>query len=117
MVADFCLALPPLPELPKMVVLDEAESLTNDATNVISDFMEKYPIERLVIILICNEPQKLHGSLLSKCVHLEFCKIPNPHALFKLEHICQLKDVKFEKSALELILQTSQVRQSCLNTV
>ncbi|CAG8515313.1 10061_t:CDS:2 [Ambispora leptoticha] len=76
----------------KIVVLDEADSMTSSAQQALRRIMEMYSnITRFA--LACNQPNKLIEPIQSRCVILRFNRLSNEQVLKRLLEICKLENV------------------------
>ena len=63
------------PNVPyKMILLDEADYMTNDAQYAIINIMDQYP--DVLFVFICNYIYKMHESIQSRCLTMYFSSIP-----------------------------------------
>ncbi|OAJ37874.1 hypothetical protein BDEG_21846 [Batrachochytrium dendrobatidis JEL423] len=78
----------------KIIVLDEADSLTTDAQSALRRIMENYSkITRFC--LICNYVSRIIDPLASRCAKLRFKPIPMPIVIERLELICSNEKLSF----------------------
>lgn len=72
--AHFC-SLRPLPDTFRLrfVVLDEADSLTQDAQEVLISAMDRFPQTRFMIL--CNFAERLDAQIVSRCVSIPFPRV------------------------------------------
>jgi replication factor C subunit 2/4 len=70
----------------KVIILDEADSMTSEAQTALKKAMEKTcKITRFVII--CNYVNKIIDAIRSRCASFRFNPIPNDKMIEKLKHI------------------------------
>ena len=60
----------------KVIILDEADSLTYDAQAALRNLIEKFN-HSTRFILLCNEPSKLMAAIASRCIRYKFMPIPH----------------------------------------
>eukprot|EP00477_Mikrocytos_mackini_P000687 GAHX01000737.1.p1 GENE.GAHX01000737.1~~GAHX01000737.1.p1 ORF type:complete len:329 (-),score=61.13 GAHX01000737.1:9-995(-) len=70
----------------KIVILDEADSMTKTAQFALRRLIEVYS-KKVRFILICNDVFKIIGALKSRCVGLKFKPIPKTEVLKLLKNI------------------------------
>ncbi|KAL5033842.1 Subunit of heteropentameric Replication factor C (RF-C) [Batrachochytrium dendrobatidis] len=86
----------------KIIVLDEADSLTTDAQSALRRIMENYSkITRFC--LICNYVSRIIDPLASRCAKLRFKPIPMPIVIERLELICSNEKLSFAPGALDFL--------------
>lgn len=87
----------------RIVFLDEADGLTNDAQDSLRNAMEKY-VDNCRFILSCNFINKIIEPLRSRCVQVEFGNIIKIDDIVKrLEYICKEEKIPYEAEALRRI--------------
>jgi len=72
----------------KLVILDEADAMTQDAQNALRRIMEKYT-ENTRFCLICNYLSKIIPAIQSRCTRFRFGPLPNNLIMPRLEHLIQ----------------------------
>ncbi|KAJ2488387.1 Subunit of heteropentameric Replication factor C (RF-C) [Coemansia sp. RSA 2050] len=83
----------------KMVILDEADSMTSDAQAALRRIIEKYSrITRFC--LICNYVSRIIEPLASRCTKFRFKSLPRDQAVARVEHITQLEAVRCREGAV-----------------
>lgn len=83
----------------KIIVLDEADSLTSDAQAALRRVIEKYTkVTRFC--LICNYVSKIVDPLISRCMKFRFKPIAMPAQLERLRYICRMEEVECTDQAL-----------------
>lgn len=79
----------------KFIVLDEADSIINEAQATLRRVMEQY--SRVAsFILLCNYPSKLLPAIRSRCVQFTFRPLPPPAMQHRLEHIATKEQIAVE---------------------
>lgn len=90
----------------KIIILDEADSMTADAQSALRRTMETYSnVTRFC--LICNYVTRIIDPLASRCAKFRFKPLDSGEALARLEHIANEEKVRHEDGVLENILQVS----------
>jgi len=87
----------------KIIFLDEADALTNDAQNALRRTMERYT-KTCRFVLSCNYSSKIIEPIQSRCALFRFSRITEGVIEKQLEKICGLEGVKYDKEGLGAIL-------------
>ncbi len=91
----------------KMIILDEADSMTGDAQSALRRTMETYSgITRFC--LICNYVTRIIDPLASRCSKFRFKSLDEQSALSRLEYICDKESVGVDTDILKEILRISE---------
>lgn len=91
----------------KIIILDEADSMTNDAQSALRRTMENYSgVTRFC--LICNYITRIIDPLVSRCSKFRFKSLGSESAIDRLQYIVQQEDVNIDEDALHELLQLSR---------
>ncbi len=91
----------------KIIILDEADSMTQDAQSALRRTMETYSkITRFC--LICNYVTRIIDPLASRCSKFRFKALDEANAGKRLEDIAKLEGVKLEDGVIETLLKCSE---------
>jgi replication factor C subunit 2/4 len=90
----------------KVIILDEADAMTNDAQSALRKLMES-TIHITRFILICNYENQIMSAIKSRCAKFRFNKISTENAFDKLKNIAKSEKLNIEDSALRLIAHIS----------
>lgn len=91
----------------KIIVLDEADSMTQDAQSALRRTMETYSkITRFC--LICNYVTRIIDPLASRCSKFRFKSLDQGNARKRLEEIAQNEDVQLEDGAVDALIKCSE---------
>lgn len=91
----------------KIIVLDEADSMTQDAQSALRRTMETYSkITRFC--LICNYVTRIIDPLASRCSKFRFKSLDQGNARKRLEEIAQNEDVQLEDGAVDALIKFSE---------
>lgn len=86
----------------KLIILDEADSMTYDAQFALRRIIEKYS-DTTRFCLICNFENKIIPAIKSRCANFRFNKISKDNYVNYLEKICNIEKIKYNNSGLETI--------------
>ncbi len=86
----------------KLIILDEADSMTFDAQFALRRIIEKYSDDTRFCI-ICNYMNKIITPIKSRCVNLRFYPIEKSIIVERLKYICKCENLKYEPNSLESI--------------
>ena len=90
----------------KLVILDEIDSMTVEAQGMLRQTIEKYSTTTR-FCLICNEIDKINWALRSRCTDFRFAPLNPKNMRVRLEDICQIENISYEKGALEAVVNIS----------
>ena len=86
----------------KVYIIDEVHMLSTGAFNALLKTLEEPP-ESVMFILATTEVQKLPATILSRCLRLDFKRVPERTLRQGMRDICGQMDVKISDAALGLI--------------
>lgn len=93
---------PPVVGRKKVYIIDEVHMLSSGAFNALLKTLEEPP-ENVMFILATTEPQKLPATILSRCLRLDFRRVPEAVLKSGMKSICQTMDIKIDDRALALV--------------
>ena len=93
--------------LPKLVILDETDSMTVDAQTVLRHLFEKYSVSSRFCML-CNHRDKISEPLQSRCATFRFSPLSENDMAIKMTEISQLENLDYELGVLESIIKISK---------
>ncbi len=93
---------PPVAGRCKVYIIDEVHMLSTGAFNALLKTLEEPPAN-VMFILATTEPQKLPATVLSRCLRLDFHRVPEKQLLAGMREICKSLDVKISDGALGII--------------
>jgi len=88
----------------KIVLMDEADNITQKAQNLIANMMEIYS-DNTIFIFTCNDSTKLIESIQSRCSIMVLPNIKIPAVVDTLENICKHEYVNYTIPGLTLIAE------------
>ncbi|MBU1036975.1 DNA polymerase III subunit gamma/tau [Patescibacteria group bacterium] len=96
----------PLKENYKVFIIDEVHMLTTEAFNALLKTLEEPP-SHVIFVLATTEIQKVPDTIISRCQHFNFKKVPLNEICRHLESIVSKENVKVDKKVLENIARHS----------
>ena len=93
---------PPAVGRKKVYIIDEVHMLSSGAFNALLKTLEEPP-EYVVFILATTEPQKLPATILSRCMRLDFKRVPEAVLIRGMAEICAGRGIHVEEDALRII--------------
>ena len=106
----------------KLIVLDEADAMTNEAQHALQKIMDMYSYNTCFCI-ICNYISKIVPEILSRCTRFRFPPLPNKTVVQFIKYVAKNENIKIKKSAIDAIMNISlgdmrqvlNIIQSCSN--
>ena len=90
----------------KVYIIDEAHMLSTSAFNALLKTLEEPPAH-VIFVLATTEPRKIPPTVLSRCQHLSFKRIPHNKIRERLEFISKSEGINAANSAIELIARAA----------
>ncbi|XP_067911277.1 replication factor C subunit 5 isoform X1 [Heterodontus francisci] len=90
----------------KLVILDEADAMTQDAQNALRRVIEKFT-ENTRFCLICNYLSKIIPALQSRCTRFRFGPLSPEQMIPRLEFVIQEENVNITPDGLKAIVTLS----------
>lgn len=90
----------------KIIILDEADSMTTDAQSALRRTMETYSAQTR-FCLICNYVTRIIDPLASRCSKFRFRLLDGDDALGRLAHVANSEELVLEDGVLDQILEVS----------
>jgi len=91
----------------KVIILDEADSMTFDAQFALRRIIEKYSSSTR-FCLICNYDNKIIPAIKSRCAEFKFNPISNENMFNQLELIANKEKLKYDNESLNIITNISK---------
>ncbi|KAK3912226.1 Replication factor C subunit 2 [Frankliniella fusca] len=100
----------------KIIILDEADSMTEGAQQALRRTMELYS-STTRFALACNNSEKIIEAIQSRCAMLRCAKLTDAQVLAKILEVCDKEQVSYTDDGLEAIVFTAQgdMRQALNN--
>ncbi|MDO5491537.1 MAG: DNA polymerase III subunit gamma/tau [Bacillota bacterium] len=93
---------PPVMGRKKVYIIDEVHMMTSEAFNALLKTLEEPP-EYVTFILATTEVRKLPATILSRCMRLDFRRIPEQTIMSGMRRICRDIGIDVTDSALRII--------------
>ena len=91
----------------KVVILDEAHQLTDEASNALLKTLEEPP-EKVVFILATTEPEKLADTIKSRAQLFQFRSLTFQEIAGALEHITKEEKLEIEPGAIAVLARAAE---------
>ncbi|GMM36216.1 replication factor C subunit 3 [Saccharomycopsis crataegensis] len=91
----------------KLIILDEADSMTNVAQNALRRIIEKYTKNARFVIL-ANYAHKLNPALLSRCTRFRFQPLQESAIQERIKYVCEKETLKVSEPATDALLKLSK---------
>ncbi|CAL8122386.1 unnamed protein product [Orchesella dallaii] len=100
----------------KIIILDEADSMTDGAQQALRRTMELYSATTR-FALACNTSEKIIPPIQSRCAVVRFGKLSDAQVLAKLMAVCTAESINYSDEGLQAIVFTAQgdMRQALNN--
>lgn len=86
----------------KIYIIDEVHMLSTSAFNALLKTLEEPPLH-VVFIFATTEPHKIPATILSRCQHFEFRRIPQQEIVDRLRMITKEEDILISDKCLRII--------------
>lgn len=86
----------------KLVILDEAENITEKAQNLIKNLMDEYH-KTTRFVFTCNNSTDIIRGIQSKCTKINFLPLEPKIIAERLKFICNKKNIEMEKNSVETL--------------
>lgn len=90
----------------KLIILDEADAMTNDAQFALRRIIEKYA-KNARFCMICNYVSKIIPALQSRCTRFRFAPLKVEQIRGRLEHVAQSENCQTTLDGIDAILRLS----------
>jgi len=100
----------------KLIILDEADSITNKAQNLLSNIIAEYK-KNTRFVFICNDCSQITESIQSRCMIIKYSKISKENIFNKVVNICINENIKYSDESINTLLFLSDydIRQTINN--
>jgi len=100
----------------RVVILDEADSMTHDAQAALRRIMEEF-VHVTRFIIICNYVSKIIEPLHSRCSKFRFQLVSGEFQKSRLLHICEQENVRLGPGAIDKLVSLSKGDMRCAVTM
>ncbi|XP_023668127.1 replication factor C subunit 5 isoform X1 [Paramormyrops kingsleyae] len=90
----------------KLVILDEADAMTQDAQNALRRVIEKFT-ENTRFCLICNYLSKIIPALQSRCTRFRFGPLSRDQIVPRLEYVTQQENIDISPDGMKALVTLS----------
>lgn len=87
----------------KLIILDEADAMTNDAQNALRRILEKFT-ENTRFCIICNYLSKIIPAIQSRCTRFRFGPLTEDKMKTRLEHIVKQENVDITNDGMKSLV-------------
>lgn len=121
-ITSFCMTFPPFVKKDdaqfKLIILDEADSMTTIAQGALRHIIEKYT-SNVRFCLICNNIDKINKAIVSRCTTYRFLPLDRKVVKNKLKSLCNSINMKIEDNDVieNLINMTNGDMRKLLNII
>lgn len=100
----------------KIIILDEADSMTDGAQQALRRTMELWS-NTTRFALACNNSDKIIEAIQSRCAMLRYGKLSDQEIMIQMLKVCKAEEVSFSADGLEAVVFTAQgdMRQALNN--
>jgi DNA polymerase-3 subunit gamma/tau len=95
------------PGLYRVIIIDEAHSITREGFNALLKVLEEPPPE-VLFVLATTEPQRIIDTVLSRLMRFDFRRVPDDLVVERLKEIGDAKNVEYDPEALPLVAQSAE---------
>ena len=89
----------------KVIILDEMDSLTYDAQNILNSIMESCCNKSIRFIFVCNYFNNISQSIVSKCCCLRINCTDNSKLINRIKYICKNENINIDINIIEFIIK------------
>jgi replication factor C subunit 2/4 len=102
--------------LNKVVILDEADSITNKAQNLLSNIISVYT--KVSFVFVCIDKFKIYESIQSRCIIFNLANLELKNIKKHLVNICNKENITYNLNSLDelIILSENDIRR-CINNL
>ncbi|KAL4002388.1 Replication factor C C-terminal domain family protein [Acanthocheilonema viteae] len=93
--------------IPKLIVLDEADAMTKDAQSALRRVIEKFT-DNVRFCIICNYLSKIIPAIQSRCTRLRFAPLSSEQIIPRLHHIVQAESLIVTEDGEKALLNLAQ---------
>jgi replication factor C subunit 3/5 len=87
----------------KLIILDEADAMTNDAQNALRRILEKFT-DNVRFCIICNYLSKIIPAIQSRCTRFRFGPLSEEKMKFRLKHVVEQEKVDITPDGMKSLV-------------
>ncbi|CAM9114191.1 unnamed protein product, partial [Ectocarpus sp. 12 AP-2014] len=95
------------PPIQKLVVLDEADSITPGAFQALRRIMENHSATTR-FILVCNNSTKIIEPIQSRCAILRFSRVDDGSVFSRMATICDTAGIKYTSDGIQALVEVAE---------
>ena len=105
------------PEQPKILIFEEADSLSDGVMQLCRSIIQKHTSDNLICVFICSSNDNMIESLQSRCVIFNFKQIDTIDIFNHLKYIAKQEKIEIEDDALYTlaVISDGDIRASILH--
>jgi replication factor C subunit 2/4 len=90
----------------KLIILDEADSITQKAQNLLSNIISEFR-KNTRFVFICNDYTQIIESIQSKCMIIKYPKIDFNNLYIKIKTICEVENIEYTQEGINTLIFVS----------
>ena len=90
----------------KLIILDEADSITQKAQNLLSNIISEFR-KNTRFVFICNDYTQIIESIQSKCMIIKYPKINVNNLFIKIKNICEIENIEYTDEGINTLIFVS----------
>jgi replication factor C subunit 2/4 len=90
----------------KLIILDEADSITHKAQNLLSNIISEFR-KNTRFVFICNDYTQIIESIQSKCMIIKYPKININNLFIKIKNICDIENIEYTDEGINTLIFVS----------
>ena len=90
----------------KLIILDEADSITQKAQNLLSNIISEFR-KNTRFVFICNDYTQIIESIQSKCMIIKYPKININNLYIKIKNICETENIEYTEEGINTLIFVS----------
>ena len=96
----------------KLIILDESDSITLKAQNLLANIISKYK-KNTRFVFICNDCNKIIESIQSNCITINFSNISKKNIKEKVKNICEEENIDYDDNSIKelIFVSDNNIRQ------
>ncbi len=91
----------------KIYIIDEVHMLSDSAFNALLKTLEEPP-DHVFFVFATTSPAKIPVTVMSRCIHMGFKRVPKKLIMEHLDRICSAEGVAAEPGAIEMIARHAE---------